>query len=75
MEAKKQVEVLLRRHTTKLREKNHNVFLLPSGRRVIAPKSPSDGRAWKNKLAFLKKMLRDEGLDTRVCDERGKVLA
>lgn len=44
-----------------LRSKRHRVFVLPDGKRIVVPASPSDKRAWKNALSRLKKILAREG--------------
>ena len=40
-----------------VRENRHLAFRFPTGRVFIAPKSPSDWRAWRNALSALRRFL------------------
>lgn len=41
-----------------VRRKRHLVFRFPDGRKFVAPKTPSDLRAWRNSLSVLMRFLR-----------------
>jgi len=41
-----------------VRQKNHQVWRLPNGRRYVMSQTPSDGRAGKNQAAVLKRLMR-----------------
>ena len=58
MDAKEELEALLRASGAKLKRKsNHVVWELPDGRKFTHALTPSDVRAWPNALATLRKML------------------
>ena len=43
-----------------VRTKNHQIWRLPNGRNYVMSQTPSDGRAVKNQLSVLRKMLKAE---------------
>lgn len=43
-----------------VRTKNHQIWRLPNGRNYVMAHTPSDGRAVKNQLSALRKMLKAE---------------
>mgnify|MGYP007108819393 CR=1 FL=1 len=58
MDPRDGVERLLRNCKARLlRSKTHLVWLLPTGRRWVIPKSPSDSHAWRNNFQELRKVL------------------
>lgn len=58
MDPREGVQQLLRNCKARLlRSKTHPVWLLPTGRRWVVPKSPSDSHAWRNNFQELRKIL------------------
>ncbi|CAB4166309.1 hypothetical protein UFOVP836_26 [uncultured Caudovirales phage] len=41
-----------------VRQKNHQVWRLPDGRRYVMSQTPSDGRAGRNQAAVLRRLLK-----------------
>lgn len=40
-----------------VRQKNHQIWRLPNGRNYVISQTPSDGRAVKNQLSVLRRLL------------------
>src|SRR5205809_1048134 len=56
--AQKQVDALLREHGFRLvRQTKHHVWRNPQGKVFVTPSTPSDWRAWRNRLTDLKKVI------------------
>ena len=53
------------------RRKRHLVFRFPDGRKFVAPKTPSDLRAWRNSLSVLMRFLGEHKGQPRVIRREG----
>ena len=54
-ELKKILKIYKSHNPTLIRNKNHQIWKLNTGKIVVVPKTPSDYRAWKNVARDFKK--------------------
>jgi len=54
-EQREAMKLLRKKGAELLRKKKHPVYALPSGKRLVAPGTSSDHRAWKNFLAEIRR--------------------
>ena len=54
------LEQLKRAGAVLVRQKNHQVWRLPNGRRYVMSQTPSDRRASKNQISVLQRLLKSK---------------